>query len=159
MKKNRLYTIVMLVVAFAFATGTTYARQSLSDEKRDEWLKELREYRHSFFKKELQLTRDQETRFFQAYDAMDDELMQIGDETRQMERRTLRNENATNTEMETVARALFEQKRREAEVELKYFDQFKEILSRRQLLMLKDVERRFNASLLKFHKGSRGGGR
>lgn len=155
MKRNRLYILTLLIVSLVFATGSTYAKQRISDEQREEWLDELREYRHKFFRKELNLNRDQETKFFQVYDRMDAELIKIGEETREMERKTLNNTQATDTEMETVARALFEQKKREAEVELKYFDQFKEILSKRQLLKLKEVERKFNATLLKHAREKR----
>ena len=155
MKQNRLYILAVLLISFVFATDPTYARQRISDEQREEWLGELREYRHKFFRKELNLTRDQETKFFQAYDKMDAELIKIGEETREMERKMMNNLNASDNEIETVARALFEQKKREAEVELKYFEQFKEILTKRQLLKLKDAERKFNSSLLKHIKDKR----
>jgi len=155
MKRNRLYILILWVASIALATGSAYAKQRISDEQREEWLGEMREYRHKFFRKELNLNRDQETKFFQAYDRMDAELIKIGEETREMEKKMINNTQASDTEMETVARALFEQKKREAEVELKYFDQFKEILSKRQLLKLKEVERKFNATLLKYAKEKR----
>lgn len=124
------------------------AQKKHSDDKRKEMLNDMRNYKHECFKKGLSLTREQETPFFNAYDQMDDEIMKIGEETRALERKISADANANDTEMETAARALFEQKKKEAEVELKYFEDFKKILTKRQLLKYKETERRMLKGLI-----------
>jgi hypothetical protein len=83
---------------------------------------------------------------------MEDEINRISTETRDLERRVLANDDASNTEMESAARAVFEQKNREGEIEMSYFDKFKTILSSKQLLRLKNTERKFTQSLVQQHR-------
>lgn len=125
-----------------------------NDDKRREWMKEMREYKHKFLKQELKLTRDQEAPFFKAYDQMDDELIRIGEETRALERKALKNSDASDTELESAARTIYEQKKKEGEVELRYFEEFGKILTKKQLVRIKEVERRMNRALLKNSKSA-----
>ena len=155
LKKSKFsfLTVTMLFFAMLFASpAATFAQQTKSkpnpEEQRDAQLKQMTEFKHAFLKKELNLTRAQETNFFRVYDQMDAELRKIGEESRLLERKTQRNAKATDTELESAARALFEQKEKEAEVELKYFEEFRKVLTKRQLFNLKDVERRMTRALL-----------
>ena len=145
-------TILSLVLTIFVASPCVMAQRNgqrvPSENQRQEYLENLRNYKHDFFKKDLNLTREQENSFFRAYDQMDEELLKIGDETRALERKISNDAGATDTEIESAARVLFEQKKKEGEVELKYFEEFKKILTKRQLLKLKDTERKFNRALL-----------
>ena len=154
-----MFTHKFLIVAL---TATLLSLPSVSvaqrkgqddDNRRKEWMTEMRNFKHEFFKKDLALTREQESAFFKAYDQMDDELIRVGEETRQLERKINADTNASEIEMESAARTLFEQKKKEAEIELKYFEEYKTILTKRQLLKLKETERRFNRALLSHAKG------
>ncbi len=152
-RKNTLQMLAILVAALFMTAPVAMAKRAKgnnNDGQRKEWMADLRNYKHEFYKKDLNLTRDQEAAFFKAYDQMDDELMRVGEETRTLERKINTNAEATDTELESAARTLFEQKKREAEIELKYFDEFKTILNKRQLLKLKETERRFNRALLRY---------
>ncbi len=149
MKPNRLITFFILIGAIVFAANPALAKRSISDNEREEGLKNMREFSHKYFRKHLQLSRDQETKFFQIYDQMSDELLRVGAETRALERKITNDPQATDIEMESAARSLFEQKKREADIELKYFDELKEVLTKRQLLKFKEVERDMKAELLK----------
>ena len=146
-KKWFTAAIVMAMLICAPAAMAKKERRE-SERERKEWMGDIRELKHTFFKKELGLTRDQETAFFRLYDQMDDELFKVADETRALERKISNKANATDTELETAARAQFEQRKKEAEIELRYFEEFKNVLTKRQLLKIKDVERRFNRALL-----------
>lgn len=137
----------VLLAIVATATPAAIAQTSTS---KTEAFTELRNYKHVFFRKELNLTREQENQFFTIYDNMEDELMAIAEETRKLERETVADENASDVKLDATARALFEQKRKEADVELKYFEQFKSVLSKRQLVRLKETERDLNCTLLKY---------
>lgn len=149
------FVAVALLIALSFAGIASFAqpKRQNDEEKRKEWMTEMRSFKHEFFKKELGLNREQENAFFKAYDQMDDELIKIGEETRSLERKITSDPEASETEMESAARTLFEQKKKEADVELKYFEEFKTILNKRQLLKLKETERRFNRALLNRSKG------
>lgn len=147
-------TIIITLLAM-FAIAVPAGAQKLSDEKRRQAFTEMRNYKHRMFTKELELQKDQEQEFFDIYDRMDDELMQMGIEMREMERKTLADEKASETELNTVSRALFEQKKKEAETELKYYDELAKVLTPRQLLKLKSTERKIAMTLAKYH-GRRG---
>lgn len=150
-RKKSLNILALILAAFFMAAPAAMAKKARGNEgPRKEWMADLRNYKHEFYKKDLNLTREQEAPFFKAYDQMDDELMRVGEETRTLERKISTNAEATDTELESAARTLFEQKKREAEIELKYFDEFKNVLTKRQLLKLKETERRFNRALLRY---------
>ena len=77
---------------------------------------------------------------------MEDSIEQINTDTRELEKRI--GDDASDIETEAAARALFEQKSREGQLELEYFDSFKTILTPRQLLKLKSAERQFMRRLM-----------
>lgn len=149
--------IFSLIAAFMLSINSAAAQRSRhdDDDQRKEWMNDLRNYKHEFYKKELDLTREQEAPFFKSMDQMDDELFRVGEETRQLERKIHQDSDASDTEMESAARALFEQKKKEADIELKYFEEYKTILTKRQLLKMKEAERRFNRALLKHSQNKR----
>jgi Spy/CpxP family protein refolding chaperone len=142
--------IALLTLSAAFCSPCAQA-QRLSDEDLQKALTEMRNFKHSVFTKELQLTKDQQQKFFDVYDAMDRELMVIGNEVRDLERKTLADDKASDTECAATARALFEQKKRESDVELKYFDRLADVLTPRQLIKLKSAERKIAMQLANYH--------
>ena len=115
-------------------------------ENRERWKSELRNYKHDFMARELDLSRDQQSKFFPLYDQMEDSIEQINADTRELEKRI--GDDASDIQTEAAARALFEQKSREGQLELEYFDSFKTILTPRQLLKLKSAERQFMRRLM-----------
>ena len=108
--------------------------QHMSDENRIAWTGEMRKYKHQWLTKELE---------------------RIYRETRNLESRTLRKDKSSDTECEAAARAVFEQKKNEAEIELQYFDKFKEILTPQQLLRLRSAERTFVQHVVNAHNRRR----
>ena len=128
------------------------AQSALSENDRSRWLSESREYKHEFQAKDLKLTREQQRDFFPPYDSMEDEVERINTETRALETKVSESKEASDLEIENASRTIFEQKRAEGQVEMTYFDKFKEILSPRQLLRLKNAERRFTQQLVKHHR-------
>lgn len=146
--------LVFVILALLFATsGTAQAQQRkrLTAEDRQKYLGEMRQYKHDFIVKDLDLTRDQQNAFFPIYDKMDDELTQVAEETRDLEDKVAADDKATDTELESAARTVFEQKSKEGEIEKAYFEKFKGILSPRQLLKLKSAERKFTQQLFRQH--------
>ncbi len=148
-----IYAVILMI---GMAVPEMSAQVSLSENDRARWLSEIREYKHEFLAKDLELTREQQRDFFPLYDAMEDEVERINSDTRALESRVNENKDATDLEIENASRTIFEQKRAEGQVEMTYFDKFKEILSPRQLLRLKNAERRFTQQLVKHHGRVRG---
>ena len=134
----------------AFA-ATLFAQDRPSSGDRDKWLSEVRNYKQEYLSRELQLTKEQQSKFFPIYNEMDEELNKVASETRDLEAKVNDDKNATDTEVSAAARALFEQKSRESEIELRYFDRYKEILTPRQLIRLKADERKYTQQLVRHH--------
>lgn len=150
MKTQRFFIATLLL--FGLMAADMNAQSALSENDRSRWLSEIREYKHEFLAKDLELTREQQRDFFPLYDSMEDEVERINAETRALETKVSESKEASDLEIENASRTIFEQKRAEGQVEMTYFDKFKEILSPRQLLRLKNAERRFTQQLVKHHR-------
>lgn len=118
---------------------------------REKWMTELRQYKRVYFTRELDLSRDQQTKFYPLYDEMEDKVMKINDEARAMEKRVADMDKPSDLEYEKATEAMYEAKLREAEIEKEYMEKFKEILTPRQLFRIKAVERQFGRELMKQH--------
>ncbi len=110
--RNIIAAALMLAVAIP-ATAQQPQNQLPDPENREKYINEVRRYKHDFLAKDLDLSREQQREFFPVYDAMEDELMKINDETRELERKTTTNAEASDTELEAAAQAIFSQKQRE----------------------------------------------
>lgn len=146
MKRN---TIILLIIALIAQLSTVSAQSKPAKQDRQKWFKEIREYKHSFLTKELDLSESQQKEFFPVYDAMESELHKAGKEIRQLEKKLKKNEDVSDIEYEKAAEALFEQKGKECKIEMSYFEQFKNILTKKQLFKLKGAERKFTHFIMK----------
>ena len=75
------------------AAGPIYAQQTKEDVERDRVFTEIRAYKHDVLVKSLDLTKEQQREFFPVYDELDDKLMEINNETRDLERLYTRRKN------------------------------------------------------------------
>lgn len=120
--------------------------------KRDNWFKEMRNNKHEFLIRELDLAPSQQADFFAIYDRMEDEIVSIGDATRKAEMAVANNPNPTDADYDKATDELFELKGREYLIEKEARAQFAKILTKRQLFKLKGAERKFFRALMKHHK-------
>lgn len=141
---KRYITFILLVALFAPLCQI----DAKGGRNRDEWFKKIREYKHEFIANELGLTPEQQQKFFPIYDKMEDEIFKVTNETRQLEIKVSEG-NVTDLEYDNATRAISELKQKEAAIELKYLDQFKSVISSKQLFMLKKAERKFANELVK----------
>ncbi|MDE6270909.1 MAG: hypothetical protein K2M12_08685 [Muribaculaceae bacterium] len=139
---------VALVAVSAFSQGRE--RPSEADVMR--FRNEMRTYKHDFLARELNLSQEQQREFFPVYDEMDDAVERVGRETRDLEKQVREKKQASDVEIEAAARALFEQKSAEGEIEKQYFDRLKQTLTPLQLLKLKEAERKFTRQLMRQHQ-------
>ncbi|MDE6684033.1 MAG: Spy/CpxP family protein refolding chaperone [Duncaniella sp.] len=143
--------LVFILVTLMFLPVAMSA-QKPSDRDRKAWMKEMQQYKNEFMVRKLDLTEEQKTKFLPVYNRMECEVRAVNDQTMKMEHAIKKNKEATDLEYEKLAEAQFEQKAREAKIELKYLKEFKTILTPRQLIKLKKAERDFSRELMKKHQ-------
>ncbi len=152
MKPRQLLTLLLLIAA----TALTATARPQREANFNEWAKGMREYKHKFLAKELELTRDQQRKFFVLYDQMEDEMEALNADTRAIEDEvTDKADDATDDDYERAAERLFNIRTREGAIDLKYYDKFKEILTKRQLFQLKGAERKFTREMVKYYRNKR----
>ncbi len=149
-----LYTFLFIAL-LGLSCGKAVAQQ-VSEGDRTRYVTEIRNYKHKHIAKELDLTKEQQAKFFPFYDRMEDSIMVIGDKARTLEQVLDPQFEATDQELEAVAETLFNQKLDEGRLEAEYYNQFKQILTPRQLIALKVAERSFNQRLMRQHARLRG---
>lgn len=155
MSIRRILTSALLTIVLVAGASSAAAQQQPENLDVEKVLAEIRPYKHDFFIKKLKLTKEQASEYLPLYDQMEDELMSINQEIRELERTVLENPSATDEEIEAAARATFEQKQREAQTEMAYFEKFSNILTPRQLLKIKSVEKQFTQRLARTHRKMR----
>lgn len=149
MKKTILALIIILCAAAA-ATAQRPVRGEVTPEQRLEWMQQYRDFKHKYLTRMLKLTDEQQEQFFAIYDQMDDELAAISQQTREIEQKYLaEGAEFADEEYAEAARQLFLQKEKEAKIETEAFERLKEVLTPRQLVQLKSVERDFAKRLQK----------
>ncbi len=154
-----LLTIAMVFVGLLCQAQKTVPTKSPTDKavptksQTDRWYNEMRAYKTEYIANALDLTPEQKEKFVPVYNAMNSELDKISQETRTLERKVSKNEKASDLEYEKAAEALFEMRSREGAVDQRYYQQFKAILSKKQLFKLKAAERHFGRHLMKEREG------
>ena len=147
MLKRTILTIILLISAASFAAAATNTGD-ISPDDRERWLSEIRTYKHEFLARELNLTDEQQREFFPLYDEMEDSIEELTTQARNIIENVANNPDAGNLEVLSAAYSQFELKKLEGEIELQYFDKFKEILTPQQLLQIKSAERLFTRQLV-----------
>ncbi len=145
--------LLALILSALILPCDSVAQQRPSERERESWMKEIQQYKNDFIAKKLELTDEQRAKFLPLYNSMDEEIRRAQEESEQLYRQTLKKgDKATDLEYEKAAEAAYELKGRENEIEMRYFKEYKGILSSRQLFKLKDAERDFTRELMKQHR-------
>lgn len=152
-------SIVFFLACVAYVTAAVAQAPTPPDKDVDQWVKEVREYKHAFLAKELDLSREQQTKFFKVYDAMEDEVAALNNETRRMCKRVkdISEDDVTDLEYDMATDAMFNLKAKEAEIELRYLPDLKDVLNKKQLFGLKDAERKFTMVMMRRHHDLKAG--
>ena len=146
--KRSFIIVVILSLAALSVSAQQRGRQKPDREK---WFQELREWKHQFLIKEVELTEEQQPKFFAVYDAMQNEILAIHDGSRNMEKKLSLNKQASDLEYEKMAEALIEVKIKEGEIQKRYLDKMKTVISSRQLYKLQVAEKKFIRMLNRQH--------
>lgn len=136
-----------------FSILLTLGAMAQKQTSKDEWMKEMQQYKNEFMARRLELTEEQKAKFIPLYTQMDKEVRSVVDQSMKMVSDVKKKgAAATELEKEKAAQAQFECKVREGQIEMKYYKKFKEILTPDQLLRVKDAERKFAKELWKKHR-------
>lgn len=146
------YIVAFAILLVISSFGRVAAQEPLKEGDRTRALAEMRAYKHEVLAEVLELTDEQKEPFFAVYDEMDAKLVQINNETRELERKVMAAEDASDAEVEAAVMAIFSQKEREGKIEIEYLEKLKETVSPRQLLKLKNAERVFTQKLIRQHR-------
>ena len=147
----RIFALAALIwVSLSASLTVTGAPQTPGE--REQWMTEMRQYKRIYLTKELELTREQQTKFYPLYEEMEDNEAKINDEARAMEKRVSEMQNPSDLEYEKASEAVYDAAVRSAQLEREYMDKFKEILSRKQLFRLKEILRQINREMMKQHQ-------
>ena len=138
----------MVATSFVFAA----AQSRPEDNDRQKWMTEMRNFKHDFLTKELDLSKEQQKDFFAAYDEMEDRINRLNIETRELEQKVMADPDASEVELDAAARTCYFLKNEESKIEIEYFDKFKEVLTPQQLIRLKNSERKFAQQLMQHHR-------
>ncbi len=150
---NKIFILCCFaIIQSAFNLSYAQTPQQSDEPDRLRWIKEIRNFKHDFLTKELDLSEEQQEQFFADYDEMEDRVLELNTATRELEHKVCSDSEASDVEVEAAARAIFELKSEEGKIELEYFDKFKNTLSPVQLIRIKNAERKFTQQLMQHHR-------
>lgn len=154
---KRVFHLFILLAMLGCSYMQLSAQRQMTDDDRRAWSQRMRDLKHNFLIKELGLTREQQNEFFPLYDSMEDELNAMTAQIREFESKiSSGDKSVSDLEYSSAAKTLFEQKGKEYELELTYFEKFEKILTPRQLFLLKGAERDFMGQVVRRHGRMRG---
>jgi Spy/CpxP family protein refolding chaperone len=146
----RTFTLISILWLTLLTSLPSFAAGQATGE-REQWMTQMRQYKRTYFTKELELSRDQQNKFYPLYEEMEDQINKINDDARSMEKRVGEMTNPSDLEYEKATEAVYDSAVRCAQLERDYMDKFQNILSRKQLFKLKSVERKFSREVMKQH--------
>lgn len=141
---------LFIVISIVFASASPLsARRGRPGGVPDNMIESLLKYKHDFITKRLELTREQQNKFFPLYDKMTDEINDIHADANDVESRLLKSsENVTDLDYQMATTAFIEKGEKIANIEKKYYESFKDILSPKQLFLLKVCEKEINKKII-----------
>lgn len=145
------FLLLLVIAAISSAAICAQGRQN-GNGQRARWMREMKQTKIEYMSKELSITNEQKKKFTEIYNSMQSELDKLRNETDAMRNSVRDKENATDLEYEKAAEAMFEFKVKEGNIEKKYFDKFKTVLTPKQLFMFKRAEMKWMKELMKHRK-------
>lgn len=142
--------LIFSLVLICCATIISYAQNNDSC-KRDDWKKELQEFKYQYLTQEVKLTEEQQKPFFELYSQMEAEKAKVGQDCRKLKKKA-KAENATDADYDAAVSAMIDMKLLEAQIEKRYYEKFRTILSSKQLYMLKKAEHEFMKKIMRMQK-------
>ena len=124
---------------------------------RTRWRAEMLEAKHQMIIEQVGLTPSQQEQFMPLYEAMEKEIYQNNLDARgALDAVAKKGSAATDAECYQAASNMSQSKVREGEIESRYFEKFSQILSKRQMYLLKQAEVQFVRTMMRGGRGEGG---
>lgn len=148
---NKIIKICLLLLVLLPATNAAAQgqRNGKHQGNRQEWMQKMKEFKHSYLVKELDLSEKQAEEFFRTYDAKEKERFDAEKKVRDLERTIkTKGKDAADAELDDCIAAQFQLSKTLADIDSKYEHAFRAVLTKRQLFKLPHVEREFQRLLM-----------
>ncbi len=139
---------IVVAIAAMMAMPATGAAQTSGGQQRSGWATRMLDYKHQLIVEQANLTKAQEQRFMPLYEAMEQEIYNVNSDARLLARKVDAMEKPTDEQYAKAAEALSRAKLAEGQIEQRYYDKFAQILSKKQLFLLKKAEINFTRNML-----------
>lgn len=143
----RQYFTRFLLIFFALTLCTPSALAEPKEDHTAEMLKELQEFKIKYLIQEMDLSADKQAEFTKVYTQYENERAVLFHELHHKFKSIHKKSTPTDNEYMGAAESMAMAKAREGELEKKYFNRLKTILSPKQLYLLKRAERKFDRKL------------
>lgn len=148
MKRN----IVILLAVMMLSLPCVAQRKDSMKGNRAEWKKELQDFKYKYLAQEVELTEEQQEKFFELYVKMESELKTVDSDCKAAQKAVKAEGEHSDAEYEKALNALLNKRVMKGQIEKRYYDQFKTFLSVKQLYKLKTAEQKFNKKLMELRK-------
>ncbi len=138
---KRLLTILIATLVIASAV-------TAQNKGRSKFATDMYQAKHEMIIEELGLTQSQQKQFMPLYEQMEREIYQVNRNARALANEVEKKKNPSDRDYEVAASALSNTRVQEGDIEAKYFEKFSKILSKKQLFLLKQTERKFTQEML-----------
>lgn len=146
---RRLLLALCIVSTLTLAAQQSQHRRGDRRPDRTEWMRKMKQLKHEFMARELDLSAEQQKAFFALYDEKEDERFQAERAVRRSDRDlSNRIADASDSELDAAIEAQYELDSKLALIEKKYLPKFRKVLTRQQLFKLRRVERKFQKMLM-----------
>lgn len=129
------------------AVGDNAPEQPGQRRSREEMRKELEEFKMKFIAQEISLQPDQQKRFVDLYQQMQEEKMRVFSAAMRLDRKVRHDKNASDADFEQAARAMSEAKEKDAEIDKRYDKDFATFLTSKQIYLMKSAEDKFRRKM------------
>lgn len=142
--------LLLVILSPLNALADKPKENSKKEQERKEWFRKLKEAKHSFLVKSLDLTEAQRNDFFRLYDAKEAERHAAERKVRNLEREIKKKgDAATEEDYDRAISAQYQFNHDIAKIESKYEAEFRKVLTKRQLYKLRFTEFDFDRKLMK----------
>ena len=117
-------------------------------QQRSGWATRMLDYKHQLIIDKLGMTKAQEQRFMPLYEAMEREIYKANSDARALAKKVEATARPTDDQYAQAAEALSKARLLEGQIEARYYDKFAQILSKKQLFLLKQAELSFTRNML-----------
>lgn len=152
--KLKFFTPLLLFLAAIIGFAPSALAQKNKDKSKDPavMMKEILEYKLKYLIQEADITKEQQAEFVKLYTEMSNAKLALLKSTHDTQKTLKGKSSPTDEDYYKVSEEMAQSKKKEGEIDLKYYQQFKRLLSAKQLYKLKAAEMEFNRKMMKMRE-------